>query len=113
MRSRLRAATVALLAIFVIAAGVLPSCGMKECCTKTPESTVHRQMPCCDESTIAPRQAVRVLPATSTVPLAMLPAIPNQQPSGVDVPQFQTTHVIASFTPHDPPLFLLNEQFLI
>ena len=104
------------LAIFVaslvLAAGVVPACVAEECCAKTHATNVHREMDCCNESTIGDREAVRVLPATTTVPQAALPVATIEPPISLDVP---TTHVIVSFTRSepDPPLFLLNEQFRI
>ena len=113
-RKHLEAATVTLLAILVLAAGVLPACMGDGCCVMKSETTVHTQMPCCDESKIAPHAAVRVLPTTPAAPQIALPAVAIELSSHVILPRIPT-HVVASFTPHetDPPLFLLNEQFLI
>ncbi len=117
MSAPVKTATVLLLAILVLAAGVLPACAAEDCCAKEAGTSVYAPMPCCDESTIAPREAVRILPAMSAglvaaAPVAVfaLPDTSNLVPARVPV-----THVIASSAHHepDPPLFLLNAQFLI
>src|SRR5262245_4186007 len=69
IRRHLKTAIFAFLAVVVLAAGILPPCGMEGCCA-TGEVSMHMQMPCCDEPNLAPRDAVRVVaaPASASVP---------------------------------------------
>ena len=118
---RAKAAILAFVAMSVLAAGVLPACLDGGCCSKAGEMTVHMQMPCCTESSFAPRDAVRPLPATSagSVPSPQMwaPVAVVELPgaSGFIPPRVQATLAIASSAHHEPspPLFLLNAQFLI
>jgi hypothetical protein len=109
-----KTATVLLLAILVLAAGVLPACAAEGCCAKEDGTSVYAPMPCCDESTIAPREAVRILPVMSAGLVAAAPVAVIELPDPVPA-HAPVTHAIAS-SAHlepDPPLFLLNAQFLI
>jgi hypothetical protein len=118
---RAKVAILALVAITVLVAAVLPACLDGGCCSNAGEMTVHMQMPCCSESTLAPRDAVRPLPATSTgsvpSPQMWAPVAVVDLPgaSGFLPPRVQATLPIASTAHHEPspPLFLLNAQFLI
>lgn len=117
----LKAAYLTLAVITVLVAGVLPACGDGSCCANAGEPSVHTQMPCCDESSLAPREAVRLLPATSAgsvpPPQTWAPVAVVEQPGALDFipPRVQATLATASSAHHEPhpPLFLLNAQFLI
>ena len=76
---------------------------------KDEEASVHREMPCCEEGTLDTPDAVHVLPPVP-VPVAV-----NELSAGTSlVPPAPVTHVITTSSHHEePPLFLLNEQFLI
>ena len=117
---RLRASFLALAVIAVVAAGVLPTCADSLCCSKSPaRQTVHSQMPCC-EPTIAPRDA-RLQPVTAAgsllLPQTWAPVAVVELHGASDFlsPRVQATLATASsaHSEPDPPLFLLNAQFLI
>lgn len=120
---RHRTMNVALAAILVLAAGVLPACVCvhRACCLSLPDApTVHSQMPCCDVPSVAPRDLVRVQPATfaglspSPQPWASVAVVmqPDASPSSSRVQATLATVTLAHYEP-SPPLFLLNAQFLI
>jgi hypothetical protein len=118
---RLRASFLALAAITVLAAGVLPTCADGICCPLADAPTVHTQMPCCVDPSIAPRDAVRLQPATSAGSTLSPPTWASgavvEQPGATQVspPRVQATLATVSLAHHEPspPLFLLNAQFLI
>ncbi|HUP61937.1 MAG TPA: hypothetical protein VNA69_16135 [Thermoanaerobaculia bacterium] len=107
----------------VLAAGVLPACVPGVCCAVLPDaSTIHAQMPCCAmTNSFAPRDAMRLQPATfagSTSPLPQMwapVAVVARPGAPVVPPRVQTTLDTALEARHEPspPLFLLNAQFLI
>lgn len=103
--------TLALAALAVLVAAVLPACGIEGCCAKDAETSLHAQMPCCDEVTVAASDTVHVLPAAATVAAIELPDATAFAPAPAPA-----VHAVAAPAPrqdHAPPLFLLNEQFLI
>src|SRR5688572_27852821 len=116
-----RSALLTLAVIVVLVAGILPSCGDGSCCAHAGEASVHTQMPCCAESTLAARDAVRLLPATSAgsvpAPQTWVPVAVVVQPGTLDfIPPRVPATVATASSAHqepDPPLFLLNAQFLI
>jgi len=112
---KLRAAILAFVAIAVLAAGVLPPCGDAGCCALEEKASLHRAMPCCDEPSVASSEPVRLLAATSALPQVALPAAVIEPPAAWIVPRVQATLATAAsaHAEADPPLFLLNEQFLI
>lgn len=109
-----KSATVCLLAILVVATGVLPVCAVEGCCAKDGGTSIHAPMPCCDESTVTPREAVRILPPISAGLVAAAPVAVIEVPDPVParVPAAHASASAERFEP-DPPLFLLNAQFLI
>lgn len=114
VRVALKTAAVCLLAILVLAAGVLPVCTAEGCCAREAGTSVYAPMPCCDESTVTPREAVRILPAMSAglaaaAPVAVI-VVPDAVPARVPVAHAGASS--AHYEP-DPPIFLLNAQFLI
>lgn len=110
----IKTAAVCLLAILVLAVGVLPVCAAEGCCAREAGPSVYAPMPCCDESTVTPREAVRILPAMSAGLVAAAPVaaivVPDAVPARVPVAQASASS--AHYEP-DPPIFLLNAQFLI
>lgn len=118
MRSRIRrsvrAAILTLVATAVLAAGVLAPCGEIGCCAHDGGQAMHREMPCCDESTVGARETPRILAAasaglvgTTCAPVATVAAAASP---GAMSPSVQATRTI---DPPAPPLFLRNEQFRI
>lgn len=106
-----RSVTLALAVMAVLVAAVLPACAIEGCCAKDAETSLHAQMPCCDEVTVAASDEVHVLPAAAPVAAIKL----QDAMAFVSVPA-PAVHAIAAHAhqqDHDPPLFLLNAQFLI
>lgn len=108
-----------LAAVAVFAAGVLPACVPGMCCPAAPEvPSMHAEMPCCATSdAVAPRDDTREQPAASTISISLLPhsavvARLGGEAAPARVPATHDTVVHATPDP-SPPLFLLNEQFLI
>ena len=110
-----KATFVTLAVIAVLVAGILPACGDGACCSHAAEPSLHRGMACCAESSIVSRDAVPVLQATSAGSVTPVAVVELPDASDPVPPRVHTTHTIASSTHHQPapPLFLLNEQFLI
>lgn len=114
MRKR-RAAILVLTVLMGLGAGLVPPCE-DLCCRSEASGAVRAEMPCCEPS-MAERD-VRVQPAT----VASAP-VSHQQPLTIEEPAVNTAiapvhlHAVsfaaAPAPPHSPPLFLLNEQFLI
>ena len=110
------------LALLTVLTGVLPSCADAFCCPIAGEPTVQTQMPCCSQPSLAPRDALRSLPATSAgsipSPQVWAPAAVVESsgaPGFAPPPRVQATLTTASVAPSEPrpPIFLLNAQFLI
>src|SRR6185436_7836102 len=120
---RIGAPHLALAAIAVFAAGVLPACVPGMCCPVSPSvPTVHAQMPCCAPSdTFVPKDDTRQQPASFAGSTSLLPqkwapvAVVTRLGAGFAPARVQTTHdtVIQAHPEPSPPLFLLNAQFLI
>lgn len=122
--SRIRATCLALAAIAVLVAGVLPACASALCCgTMTPAQTVHAQMPCCagHTSSLSPRgderQPATLAAGSSTSPLKWAPAIDvafarSSCSSSLRADAVATVSQ-ARFLEPSPPLFLQHAQFLI
>jgi len=108
-----------LAAVAVFAAGVLPACLPGMCCPAAPAmASMHAEMPCCATSdAVAPRDDARQEPATSTVSTSLLPhvAVAARIDGALAHVRVQTAHdtVLHARPEPSPPLFLLNEQFLI
>ncbi|HEV7241556.1 MAG TPA: hypothetical protein VGQ36_20155 [Thermoanaerobaculia bacterium] len=112
-----KAALHTLVVIAVLVAGVFPPCSGDACCAISAEPSVHREMPCCAESSMVSRDPdpARVVPATSAGSVPPVAVVESPDTSDSIQPRVHTTLVLASSTHHqpDPPLFLLNAQFLI
>ncbi len=113
---KFRSTILVLATVSLLAASVLPACAEGLCCPVTPDAPmIHAAMPCCAEPAMtASRDLSALRPAADglfSVPVATIERLP-----AMDVPSH--IRVVADFTldaPHEPspPLFLLNEQFLI
>ncbi|HEX6098760.1 MAG TPA: hypothetical protein VF432_20765 [Thermoanaerobaculia bacterium] len=112
MRSRVHRGAIFTLAVMaVLVTSALPACVLESCCANDDGMSLHAQMPCCDEATVTAQDTVRVLPAAAAVAAAELPELTAFVPAPAPA-----VHPIAASTQprdYDPPLFLLNEQFLI
>ena len=112
----LKSAAVTLLAIVVLAGGLVPACMGGGCCVKELEASVHNEMPCCKESAIAPSSApARAVPAPAPTHIAA-PVATIALPGAIEIaPQriAVAAHDAAEHREPSPPLFLLNAQFLI
>ena len=113
---RLKAATLTLAVLAVLAAAAFPPCANASCCAQTDETAVEAPMECCREASLSSRDAVDPLAATpapslKSAPVATIATLP---PAAID-PRTQATRTLAEDDPDepDPPLFLLNEQFRI
>lgn len=100
--------------IAVLVAGVIPSCGDSGCCSHAEEASVQRVMPCCQEASMASRDAVRVVATASAsavhpVAVAESPiAFASVAPQRAPLPLARVASDL-----HEPPLFLRNAQLLI
>jgi len=82
---------------------------------------MHAQMPCCAQTSFAPREAVSLQPAVFAglfpPPQTLVPVVVVAQYGTADLhpSRVQATLTTASPALHEPtpPLFLLNAQFLI
>ena len=123
MRRRTHALILAIAATTALAAGALPACVAGLCCPVADAPSIHAQMPCCEsETSIAPRDAVRLLPASSSAGFATptsqtWAAVAVVERSGATDFPSRVAATLATDTAahheHSPPLFLLNAQFLI
>ena len=111
---RNRAPLILLVAIAVLAAGVLPVCASNCCARPSAIASLHANMPCCTGSSIAPRDYVRsIQPTTLAGPLhpsltsvvahVVTPASPATTVLSADVPVFESS----------PPIYLTITQLLI
>jgi hypothetical protein len=107
-----RSVCLALAAMAVFVAAILPACGVA-CCALEQEASMHAEMPCCESPSLAPTDSN--LPAVkAAVPLQVLAPIVAES----SAPVAPHVHVRVSEPLHahaelSPPLFLLNAQFLI
>jgi hypothetical protein len=112
MRSRIhRSAILTFAVLAVLVASALPACVLEGCCATDAGMSLHAQMPCCEEVTVAANETVHVLPAAAAVAAVEMPDVTAFAPA----PAPAVHPIAASAQPrdYDPPLFLLNEQFLI
>lgn len=113
---KVRAAILVLTALMVLGAGFVSSCE-DLCCRSEASGAVRAEMPCCEPSMT--QRDTRVQPMT----VASAPVSPQKQivveAVAVTDAAIAPAHLHAvSFAsepapPHNPPLFLLNAQFLI
>ncbi|HEX8408908.1 MAG TPA: hypothetical protein VF883_08600 [Thermoanaerobaculia bacterium] len=103
-------------ALTVLAAGLLP-CADALCCKNEKTATVHAQMPCCvpsmaqrDTRTELSTAAQITLPLQKQIAVTLVPHV-VEPPARTD--PHARTFAGAPAPPPTPPLFLLNEQFLI
>jgi len=102
-------------AALMVLAGVLPVCIPGLCCDTSDAPAMHAQMPCCaGETSMTPREPVRVQPATfaafASNPLHAMAPVVVVQPAAIS---FTPDATSSSHHEPSPPLFLLNAQFLI
>jgi len=116
MQRPVRAAILMAVALTVLAAGLLPCAGTL-CCKAEKTATMHAQMPCCVPS-MAQRDT-RTEPSTAAaIALPLQQEIATTVATSISEPPARNdaharTFADAPAPPPTPPLFLLNEQFLI
>lgn len=114
---RLKAATLTLAVLVVLAAAAFPPCANASCCARTEETAVEAPMECCKETSLSPRDAVDSLAATASPSPRSAAAVAFETPIATAAfpPPVETPLAVPPPRLHDPdpPLFLLNEQFRI
>lgn len=115
MRRSVRAAILTAVALTVLAAGLLP-CTDALCCKTEKTATVHAQMPCCVPS-MAQRDTQTELSTAAQITLPLQKQIAVTVATNLEPPAQNVAHARtfadAAVPPPTPPLFLLNEQFLV
>lgn len=103
-----------LAAVTLLAPGVLVFCIPGLCCPIADEPAVHATMPCCEgESSMASREPDGVRLADFSAPQIAQPATPSIAITAVATQRLMHVETPKRHGETSPPLFLLNEQFLI